>query len=265
MQRLNRGMKYRKTIAYGMIMMLLLQLFTGTNVQNVYADDTTPAVTQAELTFVNAAEPSKTITDGTMFIPGDCTEKDGQQAWSVAYNITNWDQMTVSERENVSLYLTVTRKDLQNTDAVETDVVKDVQIAKNSVVGPVWAEGAQYAVESDSTESGVIYMKQPEADAKYEYTITVAAKKEYTPFGTGSVKIQYVDSVPDICMTNVTPAGSVVAKMAQGMESGTWTKDKISFNVEIKDAYIGVKKVSFRLDGAELPEKQLFYEDDSIP
>ena len=57
MQRLNRGMKYRKTIAYGMIMMLLLQLFTGTNVQNVYADDTTPAVTQAELTFVNAAEP----------------------------------------------------------------------------------------------------------------------------------------------------------------------------------------------------------------
>lgn len=265
MQRLNRGMKYRKTIAYGMIMMLLLQLFTGTNVQNVYADDTTPAVTQAELTFVNAAEPSKTITDGTMFIPGDCTEKDGQKAWSVAYNITNWDQMTVSERENVSLYLTVTRKDLQNTDAVETDVVKDVQIAKNSVVGPVWAEGAQYAVESDSTESGVIYMKQPAADAKYEYTITVAAKKEDTAFGTGSVKIQYVDSVPDICMTNVTPAGSVVAKTAQGMESGTWTNDQITFNVEIKDAYIGVKKVSFRLDGAELPEKRLDYEDANIP
>ncbi len=253
-------MKHRKTIAYGMIMMMLLQLFTGSSVQTVYADDAIQTVTQVELAF-SKVDSSEEIAENSVFIPEDCTEKDGQQAWSVAYKITNWNQINDDEKEKVSLYLTVARKDLQDADAVEMEVVKDYPIIANSINNTVWNVGESYAVEASCTEAGMIYIKKPEDNEKYEYNITVAAKKDDVEFGKKSVKVQYVDNTPDICMRDVTPENSVVAKTADGIESDTWTKDKVTFKVEIKDAYIGVKKVSFWLDGIELADKQLRYED----
>lgn len=102
---MNRGRKYRKTIAYCMIWLLLLQLLPG---------ERTVATQAADVQQI-------TITAQDEYTPDDCTEINGEDVWELSYKIDHLGEgnpvyLTVKQTTDGSEVLLTDKELLTGTD-----------------------------------------------------------------------------------------------------------------------------------------------------
>lgn len=229
---MNRGMKYRKTIAYGMIVMMLLQLFTGTNVTQVSATEMTE---QQDITFGVEAD--------TVFTSGDC---DADGMWRLPYEIKGFTgeeiQLSIERtQEGESTPTALLSAEKVTAKEENTGVPLSEQSFENGEILVCFdAEGA--------VQKGAICVKQDKTK-KASYTIKLQVTGADNTTSEKSISVSFVEQIlaPTIEITNITEGleGAVVADSA----TGTWTKQDVEFQVKISDADTALKSITYELDG----------------
>lgn len=226
-------MKHRKTIAYGMIMMMLLQLFTGSSVQTVYADD---AITEP-LDIIFRVEAD------TIFTAEDCNA-DGM--WQIPYEVKGYTggdvQLSVErtpEGESAPTILLnaekVTAKE-ENTDAA----LLEQSLANGEILVRFDTEGV--------VQKGAVCVKQ-DKNEKASYTIKLQVTGADNTTSEQAIAVSYVEQIlaPTVEITNITEGieSAVVADPAAGI----WTKQDVEFQVKVSDAETALKSITYELDG----------------
>ena len=230
---MNRGRKYRKTIAYCMIWLLLLQLLPG---------ERTVAAQAADVQQIAQI----TITAQDEYTPDDCTEINGEEVWKLSYVIDHLG-------EGNPVYLTVK----QTTDGSDV-LLRDKELLTGTDLE--WdTEGRSDSVavhfQDGASDKATLILKKPQTECDYEIAIEVVdhAGVQVTKT-TKNIHFGKAIAPPDIVLRNVDAvvAGSVVDSVA----GGTWTNKDVAFDVEVKDGTTGLVKVTYELDGQPVDSPQ---------
>lgn len=226
---------YRKTIAYSMICMLILQLFTGTNVTSVEA---------SAITTTTAIEYG--VSDDTLITSEQC---DSDSMWEIPYKITDW---TAVEGDQVLLSVTQ-RVEGENTDQV---LLTDGKVCAVDAEGEGLTEqsfaedkiGVKFDKKGEVTKGAIRILREKDAKATYQLSMKLV-QADGTPIAEKTCSVRYIDVVkaPEITMQNVTEGLSSAIAMTAG--EGTWTKENVAFDIEVSDAETELKTVVYDLDG----------------
>lgn len=225
---------YRKTIAYCMICMLILQLFTGMNVTSVEAS----AI--AATTVIRYG-----ISDDTVITSEQC---DSESMWEIPYEIEDW---TASEGEQVQLSVTQ-RLEGESADRI---LLTDGKICAVDTEGAgierqSLTEGidVRFDQEGEVRKGAIRIHREKDAKATYQITMEIV-RTDGTEVGKKICSLRYIDVVkaPGITMQNVTEGlGSAIATTAG---EGVWTKKTVAFDIEVSDTETELKTVVYDLDG----------------
>ncbi|MCI5804920.1 MAG: Ig-like domain-containing protein [Clostridium sp.] len=230
---MNRGRKYRKTIAYCMIWLLLLQLLPGERMVATQAADVQQI---AQIT----------ITAQNEYTPDNCTKINGEDVWELSYEIDHLGEgnpvyLTVKQTTDGSNVLLTDKELLTGTD-LEWDTE-----GRSDSVAVHFQDGA--------SDKATLILKKPQTECDYEIAIEV---KDHTGVQvtkeTKNIHFGKAIAPPDIVLRNVDAvvAGSVVDSVADG----TWTNKDVAFDVEVKDGTTGLVKVTYELDGQPVDSPQ---------
>lgn len=248
---MNRRMKYRRTIAYGMIWLLLVQLLFGTNAVPVSAGGEGSSVE------VKLVEKDGTkLSNGTiLYKHTDCQE----DRWEISYEVTG----ALDSTDAVYLSLK-TQKDGETTETVILDGA--TAFSANGDGGEPRTEQTfgtdeQVIVKYDAAgevKKGTICIKRQESE-KAMYTIVLQVNNGgVSPIAQAEKTVRYIDEVnaPVITMDNVTEglSGSVSEESGEGV----WTNQEVGFRVCVEDGEWDLQSVTYELDGqgADIPISQ---------